>query len=203
MKKVIAVLATTLMVAASHADEVQEAQSYDYVGVVAGIVDLDAFEGRNDVTQVTLYGSKAITDHFHVLGSYSKGEMEYREADTEMDIEADDWTFGAGFHTALNPTTSIHVRGIYASLNTTVDGDHVDNIIDDNAMSVSIGIRHNITGSLEVNGTMDTVSYDGEKTTSVVAGLVYTFLGDISATLYTGINEDDDSFLMAGVRHSF
>jgi len=199
MKKV---LTAVLLVAATQA-MAEEAPSYNYVGVAAGIIDLDGDQGTRDIDIGTLYGSYALSDHFHVIGSASRLETEYSFGGDSFDVDQNAYSVGAGFHTVLNPTTTIHVRGSYHHYDLKIDGDAADDLMEDDAMSVSIGIRHNITDALEVNGSMETRSYEHEKTTGITAGLDYTFTDGVAATLYTGIDEDDNSFLMAGVQYTF
>jgi len=198
MKKV---LTAVLLVAATQA--MAEAPSYNYVGVEAGIIDLDSDQGTRDIDIGILYGSYALSDHFHVIGGVSKAEAELSFDGDIFDVDQNEYSVGAGFHTVLNPTTTIHVRGSYHHYDLKIDGDVADDLMEDDAMSVSIGIRHNITDTLEVHGSMGTLSYEHEKTTGITAGLDYTFVEGIAATLYTGIDEDDDSFLMVGLQYTF
>ncbi len=176
------------------------APSYSYAGTNFGIIDLDYDPGINDLGFGSFYGSATITDNLHVNAGYTYIATEFELYNA--DYEQNNWAIGLGFHENITPTTSLYFDIGYTYLTQEWNG-HSINELDDDALSMAVGIRSNISSTFELNAGLGVSSYDGEETGYLSGGLVYSFSSGFGLTLDTTINDMETTSIAAGIRYTF
>jgi hypothetical protein len=185
---VVVLLASALPFAAA-ADEPR----YTYLEGGYQFIDIDVGGGVDvDGDGFGIGGSVSVTDHIHLLASYSK-------VDLDFGIDASEYSVGVGGRLPVGP--GVHLTGsvgwAWAKLDTPF-GD-----FDDDGIFLSGGVRWMATERVELNGELTYVDLDdaGDDTTLSI-GLLFHLTPDLALGI-GALFGDDVTGYQAGLRYYF
>lgn len=145
-------LAMPLLAALPFAAIAADGLSYSYVegGYIATDVDGPDADGWN------VGGSGAISDNFHIFGSYSQQEIDDRRIGLEG-IDFDQWHLGLGYNHPIATNTDLLARIAYDNYD--LEG------FDSDGYSAEVGVRSALTRNFEgyaLAGYQDADRVDGD-----------------------------------------
>jgi len=228
MKKIIAV--SCLMLVSSLA--LAEAPSYSYLEITYASLQSeegDVFEAF-DIDGVELAASYALTDHVRITTNYRRGTGNlsddittglygYQERD-EIDVTSSMIDFGVGYYGLINESTTWDINVGYSQIDRDItfkytesyldaDGNRVKDWVEkeeysseDNGVILSLGVRSNITDSLELNGGVAIMNLSGSHEEVLSMGALYTFSSGIGITASLRASSDFALFGV-GARYTF
>jgi outer membrane usher protein FimD/PapC len=165
--------ALSILLLSSLAVAQQDGFSYSYLEASYSRADYDGFGG--DADGFGLGASVAISDQFHLFGSYSGAEI-------NDSVDADGWQAGVGFNTPISPNMDAVIRVSYVS---TELGSR-----DDDGFAIGAGVRVAASEAIELDLGLSYVDTDFGNDTAVDAG----FLFNIDESFAVGVSGswDDD-----------
>ena len=165
--------------------------SYSYVELGYDESDFDLGGGEIDGDGLTLSASWALTDDWHVYGSYAP-------ADLDFGIDLDTLAIGAGYRYPLQDDVDIYGRVLYISSDVDVPG---PGDADEDGLGLQVRIRYRVSDEFEVEGGIQhTDVFDSD--TSLQAMARYHFTENFSAGIGLTFAGDTDSFGI-NARYSF
>jgi hypothetical protein len=157
--------------------------SYNYVELAYDETDFDLGGGEIDGDGLTLSGSWAINDDWHVYGAYAT-------ADLDFGIDLDSLAIGAGYRYPLQDDVDIYGRVLYINSDVDVPGPGDG---DEDGLGLQVRIRYRVSNEFEVEGGIQhTDVFDSD--TSLQAMARYHFTENFSAGLGLTFAGDTDSF---------
>ena len=170
----------------SSATAMAEGPSYSYIQANYQEIDIDLGGGFDvDGDGFGVSGSVAVNDSWFVFAGYST-------FDFESIVDLNEWSIGAGWHSAMSEKTDWFVTAAYIDAEIDAPG---FGSFSDSGFGVSIGIRSMLNPKLELAGS---VSYadlgDGADGTSVAGSLWYTVAGNLALGLGLNAGEDTTSY---------
>lgn len=174
--------------------------SYSYVGVEAGRVQFGNdtwIDGDGDIG--SLYGSYEVSENFHVLVGYAYMGTEIGNV---LDYESHTYGIGGGVHGDISPTMSLDFNLMYSRTEVEIDSREAISL-DDETVSISFGIRNNITDDLEINASLTATSVADDEIMGLTGGFLYTFSEGFGVSLMAHVDELDSTAVTAGIRYTF
>lgn len=170
------------------------AQGFDYSFVQAsyGQFDFDGADGDGDGFGVG--GSVAVSDSFHLFGSYSTAEFDFG-------VDMNTLTAGLGYNMPVTDSVDVVASVAYVSAEVDVPG---FGSFDDNGYGLGLGLRGMATPAVELHGGLSYVDLGGgsDGETSFGAGLLYHFSEAFAAGVSGDWGDDVNSYQLNG-RFSF
>jgi hypothetical protein len=168
------------------------AQNFDYSFIQGSYVqlELDEFDGDG----FGLDGSLAVTDHFHVFGSYST-------ADFDFGIDVNQMSAGVGFNTPVSDAVDVIASVAYEWAEVEAPG---FGSVDEDGYGLGLGLRAMVNQAIEVDGGISYVDLgdDSDGETSFGAGFLYHFSDAFAVGLSGDWGDDIDTYQLNG-RFSF
>jgi hypothetical protein len=153
--------------------------------------DLGGGGGEIDGDGLTLSGSWAINDEWHVYGSY-------QTADLDFGIDYDAFAIGAGYRYPLRDDVDLYGRVLYIDGEADAPG---PGEASEDGLGLQVRIRYRVSDEFEVEGGIQhTDVFDSD--TSLQATARYHFTNNFSAGLGLTFAGDTDSFGI-NARYSF
>lgn len=187
-----ATLATLLAASLPFAAAADEPR-YTYLEAGYQYLDFDLGGGVDvDGDGFGIGGSLSVSDHIHLLGSYSK-------VDLDFGIDASEYSIGVGGRLPVGP--GVHLIGSvgwgWAKLDTPVGN------FKDDGIFLSGGVRWMATDRVELTGELTYVDLDdsGDDTTLGI-GLLFHLTPDLALGVGTRFGEDVTGY-QAGLRYYF
>ena len=167
--------------------------SYTYAELAYDESDFDLGGGGDiDGDGLTLSGSYALNDDWHIYGSYGA-------ADLDFGIDIDTLAIGAGYRYPLQDDVDIYGRVLYISSD--VDAPGPGGGLDEDGLGLQVRIRYRVTDEFEVEGGIQHVDvFDSD--TSLQAMARYHFNRNFSAGIGLTFAGDTDTFGI-NARYSF
>jgi hypothetical protein len=166
--------------------------SYSYVELGYDESDFDLGGGEIDGDGLTLSASWALTDDWHVYGSYGT-------ADLDFGYDLDTLAIGAGYRYPLQDDVDLYGRVLYISSDLDLPAPFGDE--DEDGLGLQVRIRYRVSNEFEVEGGIQHVDvFDSD--TSLQAMARYHFTDNFSAGLGLTFAGDTDSFGI-NARYSF
>ncbi|MGH8193331.1 MAG: outer membrane beta-barrel protein [Woeseiaceae bacterium] len=170
------------------------AEDFDYSFVQGsyGQVEFDDFDVDGDSFGID--GSFAVSDRFHVFGSYET-------ADFDAGVDLNSMQAGLGFNSPLSDT--IDFIASLAYVNTEVEAAGFGSA-DDNGYGLGLGLRAMASPALELDGGISYVDYGGDSDgdTEFGAGFLYHFSESVAVGLSGSWGDVVNSYALNG-RFSF
>jgi hypothetical protein len=170
------------------------AEDFDYSFIEAsyGQVEFDDFDVDGDA--FGLGGSYALSDRFHLFGSYDM-------ADFDAGVDFNGLQAGIGFNSPVSDTVDLVASVAYVNSEVEAPG---FGSVDDNGYGLGLGLRAMLTPMLEVDGGIDYVDYGGDSDgdTAFGAGFLYHFTESVAVGLSGGWGDDTNTYALNG-RFSF
>lgn len=165
-----------------------ESFDYNYIEGFWGKVEIDDADVDGD--GFGLAGSFAISNNFHVFGSYSS-------ADLDAGIDLTDYSVGLGYNTAITDAVDVIARVAYVSTEIDVP---LFGSVDDDGYAVGVGLRGMATRQLELTGNVSYVDYGGSSSgdTSFGAGFLYHFSDSLAAGFSGDWGDDISTYRLTG-----
>jgi hypothetical protein len=160
------------------------ADGFDYSYLDLGYINTQFDDGGGSSDGFGLRGSFALTDQLHLIGSYSKEDLDFN-------IDLDTYTIGAGLNWPLSP--NLDIDSTLAYIHQKADFGNFGSI-DDDGVQIGLGLRGRVAQQLELTGQLTYTNFDGSgDDTSPTFGLRYypndkfAIVGDV--TLFDGGNQ--------------
>jgi len=137
-------------------------------------------------------GSLALSNSFILIGSYEEGELD------NFNVDIDSWKVGLGFHSPISSIIDLVVTG--SVLNQEV-GLSSGGTNDDEAFDIGLGLRANLSDTLELNVGLNYVDYDDAGDDNVVsAGIIIDITDDFAVRLGGSWSDDTerDQYTISG-----
>jgi hypothetical protein len=165
--------------------QAQDGPNYNYLQF--GYLHVDFDDTDVDGEAWSLGGSAAITDMFHVIGSYDDGDL---DGDFGVDVDFSRLRLGAGINYALTSTTDLVGDLYYLDVEVDPDG---PGEADEDGFGLKAGVRSMLSDQLELNGGLryEDLGGDLDDETSIYAGAVYSFTEQWG--VYGGAEFGDDA----------
>ena len=159
------------------------AQGFNYTFLEGGYqwFDFDT-PGNVEGDGFVISGSLALTPSFFLLGGYEDGELD------DFDVDIDSWRVGLGFHSPISEIIDLVVTG--AVLNQEI-GFSASGSNDDDAFDIGLGLRANLTDTLELNAGLNYVDYDDAGDDNVVSASLLIDIPDDFVVRLGGSWSDD------------
>ena len=160
-----------------------EGPNYTFFEAGYAHVEFDDFEADGDA--LTLQGSFALTDMFHLVGSYQDGEI---ESDFGFDVDVMTMELGGGMNFALSPTVDLvgQVTWITTELDAQGFGD-----VDDDGYGLGAGMRAMVSPQFEVGAGINYADIADDGQTTFGGKVMYHFTDMFAMT--GGISVGDDT----------
>lgn len=169
--------------------------SYNHATVSYSQLDIDDIDVDGDTVDLSL--SAAISDSFHVFGSYGVGEL---DDDFGNNVDVDTLSIGIGHHWSLSDQLDLVSSVSYEYIELDLAGFGSE---DDNGYGLELGLRYAATPQLELDAGISHVNFgDGADDTGFGAGALYNFTDNFSLGL-SGSWTDDTSAYGVGGRFYF
>jgi hypothetical protein len=166
------------------------AQDFDYNFVQASYGQYDIDGVNVDGDGFGIGGSVAISDRFHLFGSYAT-------ADFDFGVDMNTLTAGLGYNTPINDAVDIIASVAYVSAEVKVPG---FGSVDDNGYGLGLGLRGMASPAVELNGGISYVDFGGnsDSDTSFGAGFLYHFSEAFALGLSGDWGDDVSSYQLNG-----
>lgn len=166
----------------SSATAMAEGPSYSYIQASYQEVEFDIGGGFGsaDGDGFGVAGSVAINDSWYVFAGYSSAEI-------ESVIDLNQFSIGAGWHSAINETTDWFVSVGYVGAEVSAPG---FGSVDDTGFGVGLGMRSMINPKLELAGSINYADFGDGGETSLGLGAWYTISGNFAVGLGADFGDD-------------
>lgn len=169
---------------------IAQAPSYDYVDATLAGFDVDGL----DLFGFKLEGSYEFSPQIFGRVSYSSLSDEV----SNIDVEYSDWALGAGyiFHEQNDTNAYAGIELLSAELEAgpaQADGD---------GFALFVGLRSQISSSLELNGELNVADIEDDNQTSVKGGLIYNLQNNLGISANISSTEGDMGWGV-GIRYKF
>lgn len=173
------------------------AEDFDYSFIEGSYSQID-FDGVGDGDGLGVAGSYALTDAFHLFGSFESGEVDVDVPDVgSFGVDIDRMRGGVGFNTPLSDQVDLIATAALVSMD-------LSGVIDDSGYEAGVGLRAMAGQAIEISGGINYADVgdilDGE--TSLDAGFLYHF-SDAVAVGVGGTWGDEMSMYALNGRFSF
>jgi hypothetical protein len=161
------------------------ANDLSYTYIEGSYLDIDVDDADADGDGFGIAGSVALTELFHVFGSFASAEL---DGPMGFDVDFDTFEFGAGVNYPLG--NNLDAVGRLSYLNLEVDVPGFGNA-DDDGYGLYGGLRGRLTAPVELEGGISFADLDegGDDTSFVLAGRYY-FTDQWAAGLSADIGDD-------------
>jgi Outer membrane protein beta-barrel domain len=161
--------------------------NYTYAEVGYGRINIDNPDVDGDAFGIG--GSFALTDEFHLFGSYSTANLDFDVDYTQFDL-------GFGFNAPISDTIDVVATLSYVDVEVGASG---FGSADDNGYGVGVGLRGLVSPQLELFGGVEYVDLnDSGSDTSLGAGLRYNFNEIFSMGLSGAWGDDVSTYTLSG-----
>lgn len=178
----------------TQAQQATQTQPFSYTWAEIGYDEADFdLGGGGDVDGdgLTLSGSYAINDDWHVYASYNTSDLDFG-------IDLDSWAIGGGYRYPLRDDVDLYGRVLYITTDADLPGPFD---VDEDGLGVQARIRFRVSEVFEVEGGLqylDVIDND----TSLQASARYHFTPNFSAGLGFTFGGDADG-IGINARYSF
>ncbi len=150
----------------SSAVDMAEGPSYSYIQASYADVEVGGADGDG----FAVAGGVEVGDKWHVFAEYATAEV---DIGLGLDADVDITTAGGGYHHSLSDRTNVFAELGFA--NADVEG------FDDSGLLARVGIRHDVSDSLEIYGSIGQLDFDDvDYGTEIGAGAWYTISGNMA-----------------------
>lgn len=159
--------------------------SYSFIQGSYEQVDIDlggGFDADGDGFGVA--GSVEINESWYVFAGFSSAEL-------ESIVDLDQFSLGAGWHSAISDKTDWFVSGSYVDAKVSAPG---QGSFSDDGFGVGLGLRSMVSPSLEVSGSVNYVDFGDGGDTAIGLGLWYTVTGNLALGLGASFGDDISSY---------
>ena len=164
--------------------------NYNQVTVSYGQVDFDDFNADGDTLSIN--GSAAVNENFHVFASYGVGEID----DGIDTLDVDRWNAGVGYNTSLSESVDLVVGLSYEYIDLSVPG---FGSVDDNGFGLGVGLRMAASEKLEIDAGISYVDMsDNGDNTAFGGGLLYSFTENFALGLSASFDDDVTEYNVGG-----
>jgi hypothetical protein len=164
-----------------------EGLSYTYAELGYGRVNIDSPDVDGDGFGIG--GSFALTDQFHLLGSY-------QTADFDFGVDYNELNLGVGFNTAMTDAIDVVASLSYVNVDVSASG---FGSADDNGYSVGVGLRGLVSPQVELFGGLEFVDLnDSGNDTVFGAGFRFNINEMFSVGLSGEWGDDVSSYTLMG-----
>ena len=164
--------------------------NYNQVTVSYGQIDFDDFNADGDTLSIN--GSAAVSENFHVFASYGVGELD----DGLNTLDVDTWNAGVGYNTALSDSVDLVAGLSYEYIDLSVPG---FGSVDDNGFGLGVGLRMAASEKLEINAGISYIDMsDSGDNTAFSGGLLYSFTENFALGLSGSFDDDVTEYNVGG-----
>ena len=164
--------------------------NYNQVTVSYGQIDFDDFNADGDTLSIN--GSAAVSESFHVFASYGVGEID----DGIDTLDVDRWNAGVGYNNSLSESVDLVVGLSYEYIDLSVPG---FGSIDDNGFGLGVGLRMAASEKLEINAGISYIDMsDNGDNTAFNGGLLYSFTENFALGLRGSFDDDVTEYNVGG-----
>lgn len=146
-------------------------------------------------------GSYGVTENINVIGSYSKANI---DTNSSIDASFNQLAIGVGYHTSIAPQTDILADVSYINAEVEASNNGVTVSGSEGGYGLGVGVRHQLTDSIEGNARVSYMSIDDESDTAVSVGGRYNINEAMSAGVgLTTITDKGPEIITTSVRWNF
>jgi hypothetical protein len=161
--------------------------NYNYVEAGYGRVDIDSPDVDGD--GFVLGGSFAVSDQFHLFGSYQTADFDFGIDFTQFDL-------GLGFNTPITDMVDVVATVSYEYVEVDASG---FGSADDNGFGLGVGLRALVSPQVELHGGVEYVDLsDSGSDTALGAGFRFNFNEKFSLGLEGSWGDDISQYALMG-----
>ncbi len=157
MKRIFALMAISILSLPVYADT----PTYNFMNGGFQRVDLDGNGIDVDGDGFAIGGAFEVADNWHIVGGYSSTEFDFG-------VDLNQLKVGVGYHTDISDVTNFFVDALFVDAEVDTGG---FGSVDENGFGLAIGLRSNLSDTLELEGSITHVDLgDADGTTFAAAG---------------------------------
>ncbi len=179
---------TSLLLLAMSIPAMADTPTYNFINAGFQRVQLDGNGVDVDGDGFVIAGAYEIADNWHIVASYASTGFDFS-------VDLNQLQIGAGYHTDISDTTNFFANALYVDYEVDTGG---FGSVDDSGFGLAIGLRSNISSTLELEGSITHIDIgDADGTTLAGAGW-YKFSREFAVGLNAAIEDDVTAFGIAG-----
>ena len=182
MKKTVIASALFLSLGTAYA---AESPRWDFASASYQTLDVDGV----DVSGLTLSGTKLINDDIFVTGGYAPLSV-----DEDSNVDYNLLSIGVGYRHLISETTDVFGIVSYESVEVRWPGSSAK----DSGYGLTVGARSMVTDVIEVNGSIDYVSIDGETETGFAIGALYNVTDEVAVGASYSVADNTTGLSLTG-----
>lgn len=161
------------------------AEGFDYSFIQASYGQVEIGDADGDAFSIG--GSFAVSDRFHIFGSYETADFDGADLNG---LQA-----GVGFNTPVSDVVDLTASLAYVSAEVEVPGIGSG---DENGYGVGVGLRAMASPAFELNGGISYVDLGGDGETGFGAGFLYHFSESFAVGLSGDWGDDINTYAVNG-----
>ncbi|MEW6995038.1 porin [Colwelliaceae bacterium MEBiC 14330] len=138
-------------------------------------------------------GSRLIGDNFFVMGGFSLLNDEVALYGVSVDVDYAQLSLGLGYRYGLTESSDIYMAVSYEDVALKASAGGFSENESDNGYGIQVGVRSMVTDSIELSGSLGTVSIDSESETAFGLGADYFINKNFSLGLGYSSSDDMDT----------
>lgn len=165
------------------------AQGFDYNYFQLGYSSIDVDDVNVDGDGMSLGGSFAINENYHVFAGYTSGDLDFN-------VDYTSWNAGIGYNSALSDKVDAYARLSYEYAELDVPGFRE---FDDDGFGFSVGLRFAATPDVELGAAINYVDLsDSGDDTGFEARALYNFTDAFAMGLVGEWGDDISVYSLIG-----
>ncbi len=146
-------------------------------------------------------GSYGVTENVNIIGSYSKANF---DTNSSVDTSLNQYSVGAGYHMPIAPQTDILADVSYLNMEAEASTNGIAFSASKGGYGLGVGVRHQLTDSVEANARVAYMSIDNTSDTAVSVGGRYNINKAMSAGLdLTTVTDKGPEIITSSLRWNF
>ncbi|HET6628668.1 MAG TPA: outer membrane beta-barrel protein [Woeseiaceae bacterium] len=167
-----------------------EGFDYSFIEGSYGQVQFDDLDVDGD--GLSIGGSYAVSDNFHVFGGYETGDFDFG-------VDLNTMQAGVGYNMPVSDAVDVVASLAYVNMEVEAAG---LGSVDDNGYEMGVGLRAMASPQFELSGEISYLDLGDGSDTGFGAGFLYHFSESFAAGLSGDWNEDFSTYALNG-RFSF
>ncbi|HIO91849.1 MAG TPA: hypothetical protein EYG68_03285 [Leucothrix mucor] len=147
-------------------------------------------------------GSYGVTENINVIGSYSKANFD--TDNSSVDASLNQFSLGVGYHTEIAPQTDILADVSFVNMEVEASKGGISISGSESGYGLGLGVRHQVTDSIEGNARVSYTSIDDESDTALSVGGRYNINEAMSAGVdLTTVTDKGPEIITTSLRWNF